>query len=92
MGFGEILELKIKQIPNDLALWLLGAFDADKCCLRIGKTKLGVTSYSVKRVFGLPRGPKSFDQAPRLLKRHLNMVQYGEAIGVLKEARSRVNV
>lgn len=91
MGFGEILELKIKQISNDLALWLVEAFNVDKYFLRIGEFEIGVTFASVKSVLGLPRSLKTLDLPLQLLKRHPN-VEYKKVIRALEEALSRANI
>lgn len=71
---------------------MIEAFDGDICCLRIGETEIGVTSVRVKRVVSLTRCLKSIDLPPQLVKIHLNVMQYREAISVLEEAPIPANI
>ncbi|XP_019194739.1 PREDICTED: uncharacterized protein LOC109188549 [Ipomoea nil] len=58
MGFGSILNMKIKEFPNYLCYWILTHYDgmASKLTLRTNET-LDVTEDDVEAVLGLLRGP-----------------------------------
>ena len=56
MGFGEILEFKINEIPTRLGYWLLDRFDADACILDVNGRRVSITPELVKSMLGVPMG------------------------------------
>ncbi|XP_057803563.1 uncharacterized protein LOC131018886 [Salvia miltiorrhiza] len=57
IGFGRILELKVRQIPGKLAYWVLDKFNSASCELQVDDGRnLKVTEDDVYRVFGFPKG------------------------------------
>ena len=56
MGFGELLEFKINDIPTRLGYWLLDKFDADTCILDLNGRRISITPELVNNMLGVPRG------------------------------------
>ncbi|XP_057801082.1 uncharacterized protein LOC131016401 [Salvia miltiorrhiza] len=62
IGFGRILELKVKDLPLRLAYWVHNKFNADTCELEVdARRRFAVTPVDVYRVFGFPSGDKSIE-------------------------------
>ncbi|XP_057775144.1 uncharacterized protein LOC130994125 [Salvia miltiorrhiza] len=57
IGFGSILNLKVKKLPARLAFWILENFDERSCELELaGGIKVQITEDDVYRVYGFPKG------------------------------------
>ncbi|CAH9108587.1 unnamed protein product [Cuscuta epithymum] len=57
MGFGPILHLKIKQLPMQLAYWVVDRFDSRSVSLHLPKNeKLRVTEDAIHYTMGFPKG------------------------------------
>ena len=56
MGFGELLEFKINDIPTRLGYWLLDKFHADTCILDLNGRRISITPELVNNMLGVPRG------------------------------------
>ncbi|XP_057775256.1 uncharacterized protein LOC130994235 [Salvia miltiorrhiza] len=57
IGFGNILELRVKELPGRLAYWALNSFNPTTCELEISTSiRVKVTENDVYRVFGIPKG------------------------------------
>ncbi|XP_057775413.1 uncharacterized protein LOC130994385 [Salvia miltiorrhiza] len=60
IGFGHILDLKVKELPGRIAYWALKSFNPKTCELEISPTfRVKVTVDDVYRVFGVPQGDKT---------------------------------
>ncbi|XP_057794311.1 uncharacterized protein LOC131010675 isoform X2 [Salvia miltiorrhiza] len=60
IGFGRLLELKVKDIPARLAYWVQNKFNPETCELEIdARRRVAVTQGDVYRIFGFPCGNQS---------------------------------
>ncbi|MFS7967480.1 hypothetical protein Hanom_Chr09g00786241 [Helianthus anomalus] len=61
MGFGAILDMNINHISTRLAYWLARNFDEMFDTLNVGRHQIKITSDTVYKVFGIPKGPKQVE-------------------------------
>ncbi|GJX04119.1 hypothetical protein Tco_0190035 [Tanacetum coccineum] len=61
IGFGKLIDFKIKDIPTRLAYWLLDHFDEEACCLNINGKEIEITRELVRDVLGVPLGDIHLD-------------------------------
>ncbi|KAK9078945.1 hypothetical protein SSX86_003004 [Deinandra increscens subsp. villosa] len=57
LGFGSICLLKLRNIPTELAFWLVKNYDPTSNTLNTGNTVVTITPSLVHRVLGIPNGP-----------------------------------
>ncbi|GJV25901.1 ulp1 protease family, C-terminal catalytic domain-containing protein [Tanacetum coccineum] len=56
MGFGDILEYRLSEIPTRLGYWVLDKFNEDSCSLIFGGNTITFTRETVHKVLGIPMG------------------------------------
>lgn len=58
MGFGPLMNMKLKELPMKLAYWLLENFDENTCEIIIndGKRRLHIEEQDVWLTLGMPKG------------------------------------
>ncbi|KAL3617183.1 hypothetical protein CASFOL_038930 [Castilleja foliolosa] len=57
MGYGDLKEMKVTEIPSSISYWLLENFDPKSCVIKLQNNKeLHVEEEDVTYVLGLPRG------------------------------------
>ncbi|GKG31508.1 hypothetical protein Tco_0426458, partial [Tanacetum coccineum] len=56
MGFGAVLDFKIKDVPTRLSYWLLDNFDEDARVLNFDGKSISMTRETVRDILGLPMG------------------------------------
>lgn len=61
IGFGKLLEFKIKDFPTRLAYWLLDNFDEEECCLMVDGNKIEINKEVIRDVLGVPLGDVHID-------------------------------
>ncbi|XP_057790613.1 uncharacterized protein LOC131007698 [Salvia miltiorrhiza] len=60
IGFGRILDLKLKDLPRHLAYWILNKFNPQTCELEIDpRRRVRITTNDVYRVFRFPSGKQT---------------------------------
>ncbi|KAK9068981.1 hypothetical protein SSX86_013097 [Deinandra increscens subsp. villosa] len=57
LGFGSMCLLKLRNIPTELAFWLVKNYDPTSNTLNTGNTVVTITPSLVHRVLGIPNGP-----------------------------------
>ncbi|KAK9080273.1 hypothetical protein SSX86_001949 [Deinandra increscens subsp. villosa] len=57
LGFGSMCLLKLRNIPTELAFWLVKNYDPTSNTLNSGNTVVTITPSLVHRVLGIPNGP-----------------------------------
>ncbi|PWA45563.1 Peptidase C48, SUMO/Sentrin/Ubl1 [Artemisia annua] len=61
IGFSELLEFKINNVPTRLSYWLLDNFDEEACCLIVNGRRIEITRDLVRNVLGVPFGDVHVD-------------------------------
>lgn len=61
IGFGNLIEYKIKDVPTRLAYWLLDKFDEETCSLDVNGKRIEITREVVRDVLGVPMGEVHVD-------------------------------
>jgi hypothetical protein len=60
MGFGSILELQVKELPQALGYWLVDKFHTGSRCVElVGKEKLHISDRNVWETLGIPLGGRA---------------------------------
>ncbi|GJV17991.1 ulp1 protease family, C-terminal catalytic domain-containing protein [Tanacetum coccineum] len=54
IGFGKVIDFKIKDIPTRLAYWLVDHFDEESCRLNVNGKEIEITRELVRDVLGVP--------------------------------------
>ena len=61
IGFGDLIDYKILDVPTRLAYWLLDRFDEETCSLDVNGKKIEITREVVRDVLGVPMGEVHVD-------------------------------
>ncbi|PWA74635.1 RecF/RecN/SMC [Artemisia annua] len=61
IGFGNLIEYKILDVPTRLAYWLLDKFDEETCSLDVNGKRIEITREVVRDVLGVPMGEVHVD-------------------------------
>lgn len=66
IGFGHILNLKIKEVPRKMSHWVVNNFDPRSCeIILIENWRIHIEEEDVHRVFGFPMGNVVIEKTPR---------------------------
>nr|GEY65390.1 peptidase C48, SUMO/sentrin/Ubl1 [Tanacetum cinerariifolium] len=66
IGFGSVLDFKIKDVPTRLSYWLLENSNEETCVLNVNDKAIPITREIIKDVLGVPMGSvymQAYDEA-----------------------------
>ncbi|CAI9278553.1 unnamed protein product [Lactuca saligna] len=64
MGFGDLLKMKMTEVPGALSCFVLEKFDLTTKKIILQRGKIDVTRESVHQILGFPLGRKKFSELP----------------------------
>lgn len=64
MGFGDLLKMKMTEVPGALSCFVLEKFDSTTKKIILQRGKIDVTRESVHQILGFPLGRKKFSELP----------------------------
>ncbi|PWA87409.1 hypothetical protein CTI12_AA035650 [Artemisia annua] len=61
MGFGDLIDFPINEVPTKLAFYVVDSLDVEGMILRLPTGNLQISPQTVKMVLGLPRGSRRLE-------------------------------
>ncbi|KAK9071737.1 hypothetical protein SSX86_008166 [Deinandra increscens subsp. villosa] len=81
LGFGSMCLLKLRNIPTELAFWLVKNYDPTSNTLNTGNTMVTITPSLVHRVLGIPNGPDYVEEIFKPNTSDLVVAEFREQFG-----------
>ncbi|PWA46587.1 hypothetical protein CTI12_AA507210 [Artemisia annua] len=62
MGFGELIDFPIGDIPTKLAFFVVNSLDTKSMCLKLREGKIKILPETVQKVIGIPMGERPLER------------------------------
>ncbi|GKA57827.1 peptidase C48, SUMO/sentrin/Ubl1, partial [Tanacetum coccineum] len=81
MGFGSVLDFKIKDVPTRLSYWLLDNFNEETCVLNVDGKTIPITRETIKDLLGVPMGSVYVQARDEADFRHRLVIEWKSQFG-----------
>ncbi|GKD65289.1 peptidase C48, SUMO/sentrin/Ubl1, partial [Tanacetum coccineum] len=84
IGFGAVLDFKIKDVPTRLSYWLLENFNEETCVLNVNGKAIPITRETIKDVLRVPMGSVYVQARDEADFRHRLVVEWKSQFGKME--------